>query len=70
MNPFTASRGHKGLSAQQGRPTFWVSQRISVGGALAFSAVAGLAETATAIRDEGSFAGFRRPPRELDDWLA
>ncbi len=45
------------------------AQRISVGGALAFTAVAALAEAATAIRDEGSFAGYRRPPAELTDWL-
>jgi 2-methylisocitrate lyase-like PEP mutase family enzyme len=45
------------------------AQRISVGGALAFTAVAALAEAAGAIRDEGSFAGYRRPPRELEDWL-
>ena len=46
------------------------AQRISVGGALAFTAVAAFAEAATAIRDEGSFAGYLRPPRELGDWLS
>ncbi len=46
------------------------AQRISVGGALAFTAVAALAEAAALIKDEGSFDGYRRPPRELGDWLA
>jgi 2-methylisocitrate lyase-like PEP mutase family enzyme len=46
------------------------AQRISVGGALAFTAVAAFAEAATAIRDEGTFAGCMRPPRELTDWLS
>jgi 2-methylisocitrate lyase-like PEP mutase family enzyme len=46
------------------------AQRISLGGALAFTAVAALAEAAAAIREEGSFAGIRRPPAELNDWLA
>ena len=45
------------------------AQRVSVGGRLAFSAVATLVESATAIRDEGSFAGLRTPPPELDSWL-
>ncbi len=45
------------------------AQRISVGGALAFTAVAAFAEAAITIRDGGSFAGFLRPPRELGDWL-
>ena len=46
------------------------AQRISVGGALAFTAVAAFADAATAIRDEGSFGGYLRPPGELTDWLS
>ena len=45
------------------------AQRISVGGALAFTAVAAFASAAEAIRDRGDFSSFRFP-RELRDWLA
>ncbi len=45
------------------------AQRVSVGGALAFTAVAALVEAARAIGESGSFAGFRRPPAELTEWL-
>ncbi|MFL5887092.1 MAG: isocitrate lyase/phosphoenolpyruvate mutase family protein [Thermoleophilaceae bacterium] len=44
------------------------AQRISVGGALAFTAVAAFAAAAEGIRDRGDFSSFRFP-RELRDWL-
>jgi 2-methylisocitrate lyase-like PEP mutase family enzyme len=45
-------------------------QRISVGSRLAFTAVTAFIDAAAEMRDEGSFAGFRTPPREIGDWLA
>jgi len=45
------------------------AQRISVGGALAWSAVEGLAAAAEAIRDGGDFSGLRAPAR-VREWLA
>src|SRR5688500_5951674 len=44
------------------------AQRISVGGALAFTAVEAMASAATAMRDQGDFSAMAvRPP--LKDWL-
>ena len=43
------------------------AQRISVGGALAWSAVNALVEAATAIRDEGNFSLLGSSPPS--DWL-
>lgn len=45
------------------------AQRISVGGALAWSAVEGLASAAEAIRDRGDFSELRAPAR-VRQWLA
>ena len=44
------------------------AQRISVGGALAWAAVAAAADTAHAIAERGDFAGLRPSP-PLDDWF-
>jgi 2-methylisocitrate lyase-like PEP mutase family enzyme len=45
------------------------AQRVSVGGALAWAAVMAMAQTATAIRDDGDFTALgARPP--LGDWFA
>ena len=45
------------------------AQRVSLGGSLAFVAVAAMAEAAEAIRDRGDFAPITLGPR-LRDWLA
>jgi len=45
------------------------AQRVSVGGALAWAAVEGMATAAEAIRDGGDFSGLRAPLR-VRDWLA
>jgi 2-methylisocitrate lyase-like PEP mutase family enzyme len=45
------------------------AQRISVGGALAWTAVNAMTEAATAIRDRGDFSGLGPSP-PLDDWFA
>ena len=45
------------------------AQRVSVGGSLAFLAVAAMAEAAEAIRDRGDFKPIRMPPK-IGDWLA
>jgi 2-methylisocitrate lyase-like PEP mutase family enzyme len=45
------------------------AQRVSVGGSLAFVAVAAMAEAAEAIRDSGDFGPIRANPR-IVDWLA
>jgi 2-methylisocitrate lyase-like PEP mutase family enzyme len=44
------------------------AQRVSLGGRLAFTAFAALAEAAEAIRDEGEFSALRAPPG-LEEWL-
>jgi 2-methylisocitrate lyase-like PEP mutase family enzyme len=44
------------------------AQRVSVGGALAWAAVEGLAVAAEAIRDDGDFSGLRAPTR-VREWL-
>ncbi len=45
------------------------AQRVSVGGALTWAAVAAASSAAKAIRDDGDFSGLRgRPP--LDEWFA
>jgi hypothetical protein len=43
-------------------------QRVSVGGALAFVAVAAMAEAAEQIRDTGDFSSLGARPR-LTEWL-
>ena len=45
------------------------AQRISVGGALTWSAVDALVAAASAIRDRGDFSGLASSP-PLDDWFA
>jgi len=45
------------------------AQRVSVGASLAFVAVAAMAATAEAIRDEGDFGATRMTPK-LGEWLA
>jgi 2-methylisocitrate lyase-like PEP mutase family enzyme len=45
------------------------ARRISLGGALAFTAVGGMAEAATEIRDRGEFGSLSVPP-QLGHWLA
>ncbi len=45
------------------------AQRVSLGGSLAFVAVAAMAEAAEAIRDSGDFGPITLGP-ELRDWLA
>ena len=45
------------------------AQRVSLGGSLAFVAVAAMASAAEAIRDEGDFAPITASPK-LRDWLA
>ena len=45
------------------------AQRISVGGALTWTAVNAMTEAATAIRDGGDFSGLGLSP-PLDDWFA
>jgi 2-methylisocitrate lyase-like PEP mutase family enzyme len=45
------------------------AQRVSVGGSLAFVAVAAMASAAEAIRDDGDFAPIAMPPK-IVDWLA
>jgi 2-methylisocitrate lyase-like PEP mutase family enzyme len=44
------------------------AQRISVGGALAWAAVAAAADAARAIADDGDFSGLRPSP-PLDEWF-
>jgi 2-methylisocitrate lyase-like PEP mutase family enzyme len=44
------------------------AQRVSLGGSLAFVAVAAMAEAAEAIRDEGDFGPIRLGPK-LGEWL-
>jgi 2-methylisocitrate lyase-like PEP mutase family enzyme len=44
------------------------AQRVSVGGALTWTAIAGFTETAHAIRDRGDFSGLRPAP-PLDQWF-
>ena len=45
------------------------AQRVSVGGALTWTAVNAFAEAATAIREAGDFSGLGTPP-PLGDWFA
>ena len=45
------------------------ARRISLGGALAFTAVHGMARAAAEIRDRGQFGSLSVPP-ELGEWLA
>jgi 2-methylisocitrate lyase-like PEP mutase family enzyme len=45
------------------------AQRVSVGGALAWAAMEGMASAAEAIRDRGDFTGLR-PPTRVREWLA
>jgi 2-methylisocitrate lyase-like PEP mutase family enzyme len=45
------------------------AQRVSLGGSLAFIAVAAMAEAAEAIRDRGDFTPITMPPK-IRDWLA
>jgi 2-methylisocitrate lyase-like PEP mutase family enzyme len=45
------------------------AQRVSLGGSLAFVAVAAMAEAAEAIRDDGDFAPITLGPK-LGDWLS
>jgi 2-methylisocitrate lyase-like PEP mutase family enzyme len=45
------------------------AQRISLGGSLAFVAVAAMAEAAEAIRDHGDFASIAMSPK-IGDWLS
>jgi 2-methylisocitrate lyase-like PEP mutase family enzyme len=44
------------------------AQRISIGGALAWAAVAAAADAARAIAEDGDFSGLRPSP-PLDDWF-
>ena len=45
------------------------AQRVSLGGSLAFVAVAAMASAAEAIRDDGDFGPIKMPPK-IGDWLA
>jgi 2-methylisocitrate lyase-like PEP mutase family enzyme len=45
------------------------ARRVSVGGALTWTAVHALVEAATRIRDDGDFSGIRRSP-PLAEWFA
>ena len=45
------------------------AQRISVGGALTWTAVDAMVAAATQIRDHGDFSGLRSAP-PLRDWFA
>jgi 2-methylisocitrate lyase-like PEP mutase family enzyme len=44
-------------------------QRVSVGGALTWAAVGGMAAAAERMRDDGDFSGLA-PPARLKEWLA
>ena len=45
------------------------AQRVSVGGALAWAAVAATVAAAERMRDTGDFS-FPRAPAQIEDWLA